>query len=214
MFCRFCGASVAPGSRYCSGCGKRLLTAPSARGQVLLRRLHLDTPYPYAAILFLLFAVWLLQPVEPTVDYSKIVMTLELEGESGRPDENIFRHHLSLIVENVSPDPVREIPVEFRVRVEPDREGEVLSDFLGRRVMIHRDGESLPLIIVLADLIDASERRRYTLDGIVTMEPSADITYEVIAQDTVLSSLSVPIQAPDATGSVPGQPRAVAVESQ
>jgi hypothetical protein len=198
MFCRFCGAPITVGSHFCSTCGKRLLTPPSARTQVWLSKLRLDTPYPYAGFFFLLFVLWVIQPRQSGVDYSKVRFELQLEGESGRPEENVFRHHLSLIVENVSSEPVRELPVEFRVRVDPERTGEVVSDFLGRRLVIHRDGESMPLIVVLADLVEASGKRRYTIDGIVTMEPPANITYEVLAEgsEDVLASLAATIQRP------------------
>ena len=196
MFCRYCGASIQADSEYCSKCGKRLISAPSPRVQALVRLLRLESPYPYAGVLFILFALWIVQPRQSNVDYTQIHIELELEGESGRPEENIFRHHLSLIVENVSAEPLREIPVEFRVRIEPERTGEVVSDFLGRRLVIHRDGESLPLLVVLTDLIEAQEKRRYTIDGIVTMTPPAEVTYEVLAEGTgeVLASFEATIE--------------------
>ncbi len=196
MFCRYCGASIQADSEYCSKCGKRLLTSPRPWVQALVQTLRLESPYPYAGVLFIFFLIWVIQPRQSNVDYSQIHIELELEGESGRPEENIFRHHLSLILENVSAEPIREIPVEFRVRVEPQRTGEVVSDFLGRRLVIHRDGESLPLLVVLTDLVEAQERRRYTIDGIVTMTPPADVTYEVLAEGSgeVLATLETTIQ--------------------
>ena len=206
MFCRYCGASIQADSEYCSKCGKRLLTSPSPRVQALVRTLRLESPYPYAGVLFIFFLIWVVQPRQSNVDYSQVHLELELQGESGRPDENIFRHHLSLIVENVSAGPLREIPVEFRVRIEPERTGEVVSDFLGRRLVIHRDGESLPLLVVLTDLVEAQEKRRYPIDGIVTMTPPADVIYEVLAEgsDEVLASLEARIEraAPDSSGPV------------
>ena len=208
MFCRFCGASIQSDSEYCSKCGKRLPSSPRPWVSNLVRTLRLESPYPYAAVLFIFFAAWVAQPRQSNVDYSQVRLELELEGESGRPDENIFRHHLSLVVENVSDAPIREIPVEFRVRIEPERTGEVVSDFLGRRLVIHRDGESLPLIVVLTDLIEAQQKRRYTIDGIVTMTPPADVIYEVLAEGTgeVLTSLEASIgrEAPDVPGPVAG----------
>ncbi len=206
MFCRFCGASIPSDSEFCSKCGKRLLKSPSPRARMLVRKLGLESPYPYAGVLFILFLTWVVQPRQANVDYSQVHIELELEGESGRPEEHIFRHHLSLILENVSDGPIREIPVEFRVRIQPERTGEVVSDFLGRRLVIHRDGESLPLLVVLTDLVEAQEKRRYTIDGIVTMTPPADITYEVVAEgtDEVLASLRATIvgETPDISGPV------------
>ena len=208
MFCRRCGASIQAESHFCSKCGKQLLVSPSPWLQALVRKLRLESPYPYAGLLFLVFFVWLIQPRQSNVDYSTVHVELELEGESGRPEENIFRHHLSLILENVSDGPIREIPVEFRVRIEPERTGEVVSDFLGRRLVIHRDGQSLPLLVVLTDLVEAEEKRRYTIDGIVTMLPPAVVTYEVVAEGTgeVLASLETTIEreVPEVTGPIAG----------
>ena len=144
----------------------------------------------------MLFLLWVVQPRQSNMDYSRVHFELELEGVSGIPEENIFRHHLSLIVENVSAAPIREIPVEFRVLVEPERSGEVVTDFLGRRLVIYRGGDSLPLIVVLADLVEAQEKRRYTIDGIVTMTPPRTVTYEVLAEGTseVLASFEATIE--------------------
>ncbi len=206
MFCSHCGASIQADSHFCSKCGKQLLASPSPRRLALVRKLRLESPYPYAGLLFLVFFVWIIQPRQSDVDYSTI--HVELEGESGRPEENIFRHHLSLILENVSDGPIREIPVEFRVRIEPERTGEVVADFLGRRLVIHRDGQSLPLVVVLTDLVEAEEKRRYTIDGIVTMLPPAVVTYEVVAEGTgeVLASLETTIEreVPEVTGPIAG----------
>ena len=206
MFCRFCGASIAANSHFCSKCGKRLVSAPSRRREAIVRILHLETPYPYAGLLFLLFVGLLMQPRQSNVDYTQVRLELVLEGETSVPEENIFRHHMSLIVENVSEEPVREIPIDLRVRVEPDQPVEVVSDFLGQRLIILRNGERLPLIVILNDLVEPTEKRRYTIDGIVTTAPPADVTYEVWGEDTgeVLASLSARIRRdpPTVTGPV------------
>ena len=205
MFCRFCGASIAANSHFCSKCGKRLVSAPSRRREAIVRILHLETPYPYAGLLFLLFVGLLMQPRQSNVDYTQVRLELVLEGETSVPEENIFRHHMSLIVENVSEEPVREIPIDLRVRVEPDQPVEVVSDFLGRRLIILRNGERLPLIVILHDLVEPTEKRRYTIDGIVTTAPPADVTYEVWGEDTdeILASLSASIRREPPAGTGP-----------
>ncbi len=207
MFCRHCGADVLDDSRFCSSCGKSLDPAPVVERPSLAAKLRLNTPYPYAALLFFGFALWVIGPPETQTDYSQIRLELELRGESGYPDENIYRHHLSLIVENVGTEPVSEIPVEIRARVEPDQPAEVVSDFLGRQLVILQNGESLPLIVILSDEVASGEKRRYAIDGIVTTVPPAGVTYEVVVEDTgqVLAALRAEIERP-AEGGTPSGP--------
>ena len=203
MFCRHCGADVADDSRFCSKCGKSLDPPPVVG---LLASLRLNTPYPYAALLFFGFALWALDPLAPSTDYSQIRLELELRGESGYPDENIYRHHLSLIVENIGSEPVSEIPVEIRARVEPDQPAEIVSDFLGRQLVILENGESLPLIVILSDEVASGEKRRYSIDGIVRTMPPAGVTYEVLIEDTgqVLASFRAEIERPAEDGTPSG----------
>ena len=207
MFCRHCGADVLADSRFCSSCGKSLDPPPVVERTSLFAKLRLNTPYPYAALLFLGFALWTIGPLETQTDYSQIRLELELRGESGYPDENIYRHHLSLIVENIGTEPVSEIPVEIRARVEPDQPAEVVSDFLGRQLVILQNGESMPLIVILSDEVAGGEKRRYAIDGIVTTTPPAGVTYEVLVEDTgqVLAVLSAEIERP-AEGGTPSGP--------
>jgi len=198
MFCRFCGAPIAPDSRFCSKCGKRLSDG-SPRTDAIVRKLRLKTPYPYAVVVFLFFLGWTIQPSRPPFDYADVRLELELLGQSEVPESNLYRHHFSLIVENVGPEPITDIPIEIRAYVEPDQPVEVESDFLGRRVVIMRNGEPVPLVVILQDDVAVSEKRRYSIDGIVTSVPPFSITYEVLAEDSdqVLASFGGVIQGPD-----------------
>ena len=206
MFCRHCGADVPDDSRFCSKCGKSIDPPPVVPRPSLWARSRLNTPYPYAALLFFGFVLWTIDPLETRTDYSQIRLELELRGESGYPDENIYRHHMSLIVENIGNEPVSEIQVEIRARVEPDQPAEIVSDFLGRQLVILRDGESLPLIVILSDEVAVGEKRRYAIDGIVRTIPPADVTYEVLIEDTgqVLASLRAEIGRPAEDGNPSG----------
>ena len=195
MFCRFCGAHIPADSRFCLKCGKRLVAdeAP-ARGWVR----WLKTPYPWAGLLFLVFAAWALVPGPAPPDPSVLALALELEAESSLPEDSLFRHHLSLVVENRGVEPVSDLPVELRASVTPDQPVEVVSEFRGGRFVVLRDGESHPLILVLADEIAASQKRRFPIDSTVTTQAPAEVTYSILREDTgeVLATLTAPIGAP------------------
>ena len=206
MFCRHCGANVPDDSRFCSKCGKSLDPPPVVGRPNLSARFRLNTPYPYAALLFFGFVLWTIGPPETPTDYSQIRLELELRGESGYPDENIYRHHMSLIVENIGNEPVSEIQVEIRARVEPDQPAEIVSDFLGHQLAILQNGESLPLIVILSDEVAGGEKRRYAIDGIVRTMPPAGVTYEVLVENTgqVLAALRARIERPAEDGTPSG----------
>ena len=198
MFCRHCGTTLAPDSQYCAKCGKPLFSKGSLRWEAVVAKLKLKTPYPYFGVLVLAFVIWGIQPRQRHADYSLIGWELELEGESSYPEDNIFRHHMSLILENLSDEPIGEIPVELTARLEPEQAAEIVYDFLGRQLVIMRDGVKIPLIVVLTDALDVGEKRRYTIDGIVTTQAPAEITYEVRGEDTsdVLATLRAEIRRP------------------
>lgn len=197
MFCRLCGAAVLPDSHFCSKCGKRIGGGFSPRTEAVIERLRLKTPIPYAVVAFLVFVAWAIQPGAPPFDYSSVRMEFELLGETEAPDSNLFRHHLSLIVENTGEEPIGSVPVAIRARVEPDEMVEVECDFLGRRLLILRDGMELPLVVFLEDNIGPDEKRRYSIDGLVVAVPPFSVSYEILTEDSeqVLASF---------TGAVPG----------
>ena len=192
MFCRYCGAAILPDSRFCSRCGKSVAGGFSARTETVIKRFRLKTPYPYAAFFFLLFVAWAIQPAAPPFDYSTVRMEFELLGETEAPDSNLYRHHLSLIVENVGEERIGTVPVAIRARAEPNETVEVECDFLGRRLMILQDGTELPLLLYLDGGIDDQEKRRYSIDGLVVAMPPFSVTYEILTEDTeqVLASFT------------------------
>ena len=196
MFCRHCGTTLAPDSQYCAKCGKPLFSHGSPRWDAVVRKLKLKTPFPYFGLLILAFVVWAVQPRQRHADYSLIGWELELQGESVSPDNSMFRHHMSLILENLSDEPISEIPVELTAHLEPDQAGEIVYDFLGRQLVIMRNGNLIPLVVVLTDELGTGEKRRYTIDGIVTTKAPAEVTYEVRGEDTddVLATLRAEIR--------------------
>ena len=205
MFCRFCAAEIAPDSAFCRKCGQKLLSsAASPRWDYVVRKLRLKTPYPYALLLFLAFAAWAVQPRQ-RVDYSEMTFSLELESQASVPEDNLFRHSLSLVVENHGTESISEIPIEFTARLDRDQPVEVVSDFFGRQLIILKDGQILPLVVILSDEIAPGDKRRYAVDGLVTTRPPATITYEVSAEDLdeLFASLAMEISAPSRSTSGP-----------
>ena len=204
MFCRHCGTTLAPDSQFCAKCGKPVFSQGSPRWAAIVEKLKLKTPYPYFGLLVLAFVVWAVQPRQRHADYALIGWELELEGQSGYPEDNIFRHHMSLVLENLSEETIGEIPVELTAHLDPDQTGEIVYDFLGRQLVIMRDGVKIPLIVVLTDSLESGEKRRYTLDGIVTTKAPAEVTYEVRGEDsdTVLATLKAEILRPEPSGAV------------
>jgi len=196
MFCRFCGARILEDSLFCSKCGKRLAGDRRSGSDTGGWRVRLKSPYPWAVLLFLAFVVWTVRPDSPGVDPSALALELELEGESSVADANVFRHYLSLVVENRGSGPVGEIPVEFQASIVPDQDAEVVSEFRGGRFVVLRNGQSLPLILILDDEIAPSEKRRFPIDSIVTTAPPAEVTYTVRSEASgeVLASLSAPVK--------------------
>ena len=191
MFCRFCGGPILRDSQFCSHCGKRQ-GGGSPRVDALVKRFYLKTPYPYALAVFLVFLGWAFAPGSPSLDYETVSFEFELLGRSQVPESNLYRHHLSLIVENVGEGPVSQIPVQIRAEVQTDQPVQVQCDFLGRRLVILRDQEPVPLVVVLDDEIDEEQKRRYSIDGIVTSVPPFTVTYEIVAESSgeVLASFT------------------------
>ncbi len=191
MFCRFCGGTVPRDSRFCPHCGRRL-AGRSPRTDVLVRTLRFGTPYPYAIAVLVLFAGLILRPGPPPFDYSNVAFDLELLGESGEPESNIYRHHFSLIVENLGDAALTSVPVEVHARVESERPAEVYFDDLGSRIVVLRDQQPTPLGVALDDGLEAAEKRRFPMDWIVIAQPPFTVTYDVVGvgTDVVLASFT------------------------
>jgi hypothetical protein len=193
MFCRYCGSHIADDSLFCSKCGKNLGAVRHPRLLKIARTLRLKTPYPYFALLLAIFAAWALGPRQGHADYSGIKWSFEVDRKMDLPEEKLFQQSLSLILENTGDTVVRDIPIELSATIEPQKPAEIEAGFLGRRLMIMRQGQSLPLIIVLADPIEPGSKRRYLLDGRIETEPPFKVTYEVReeGQSAVLTSYAV-----------------------
>ena len=193
MFCRFCGAAIAEDSLFCAKCGRRLGRPSHPRLEKVISTLRLKTPYPYFALLIFLFAVWTTRPRQSGVDYSHLKWDLQLDRKLDTPKDSRYQQALSLMVENTGQTTVRDIPVEIRARIEPQMKAEVMATFLGRQLMIMQSGQSLPLIVVLADPVEPGAKRRYLLEGSIQAETPFTLTYEVLQEDAdvVLTSFVV-----------------------
>jgi hypothetical protein len=192
MFCRYCGAHLLDDSVFCSKCGKNL-----GRGNPRLEKvskiLRLRTPYPYAIFLVLVVAVWALTPHAAPFDYTNLKWTLESNRKLDLPDENLFQQGFSLVLENAGSKAVRDIPVEFSARIEPEQSAEIAATFLGTHLPIMERGKSLPLTVVLSDEIQPGGKRNFLIDGSIEAQPPFKVTYEIRAEnsETVLTNFIV-----------------------
>ena len=194
MFCRFCGAHIPQDSLFCARCGKRLAGEDTSAPNRLARRLGLKTPYPWAALLFVLFGTWAVWPEPPGPDLTDLEFALELQAESSVSEGGLTRHYLSLVVTNGGLDPVRDIPVELHAAVFPEQPAEIIAEFRGGRFAVLRDGEVLPIVLVLTDEIATGEKRRFPIDSLVTTPSPAEVTYSIVVEGSgeVLATLSTP----------------------
>lgn len=196
MFCRHCGARIEADSVFCSRCGKKI----AKLGPGAPSRWHrLKTPWPWAGLVFLAFLTWALAGGDSRPDLSQLTMELEMVDHSELPDQGLFRHHLSLVVENQGEEPVAEIPVDLSAALTPDQAVEVVAEFRGNRFVILSGGEARPLVLVLADELAGSEKRRFPIDTLVETHPPAEVTYTVASDPPgeVLATLTVPIPEAD-----------------
>src|SRR5262245_62203512 len=100
MFCRYCGTHIADDSLFCAKCGKRLGAREHPRLEKIVRTLRLKTPYPYFAVLLILFIGWALGPRQTHADFSHLKWKIELDRQLNVPEDNLFQQSLSLVVEN------------------------------------------------------------------------------------------------------------------
>jgi zinc-ribbon domain len=193
MFCRYCGAHISDDSVFCAKCGKRLGPRDNPRLKKIVETLHLKTPYPYFVLLLVLFVTWAIGSRPTHADYSHLKWSFELDKKLDLPKDNIFEQALSLVVENMGPTQVQEIPVELSARIEPMKHADVEADFLGRKLLILQQGHPLPLVVVVAGQIPSGAKKRILLNGTITAEPPFKVTYEVREEDRqpVLASYMV-----------------------
>jgi hypothetical protein len=183
MFCRYCGAHISDDSVFCAKCGKRLGPRENPRLKKIVETLHLKTPYPYFVLLLVLFVTWAIGSRPTHADYSHLKWSFELDKKLDLPKDNIFEQALSLVVENMGPTQVQEIPVELSARIEPMKHADVEADFLGRKLLILQQGHPLPLVVVVAGQIPSGAKKRILLNGMITAEPPFKVTYEVREED-------------------------------
>ena len=193
MFCRYCGSHIADDSLFCARCGKRLGTSGHPRLTKLVERLYLKTPYPYFALLLVVFVAWAIGPRQSHGDYSRVKWSFELDRKMDLPEQKLFQQSLSLVLENGGDTPIEDVPIELSARIEPEKPAEVVAGFLGRKLVIMQQGKPLPLVIVLGDSIEPGAKRRYLLEGRIEAEPPFKVTYEVREEDQepVLASIAV-----------------------
>jgi hypothetical protein len=183
MFCRYCGAYIAEDSLFCAKCGKKLGKRENPRLAKIVQTLRLKTPYPYFALLIVLFITWAAWPKGTRADYSRLKWSFELDKKAEDPAEHSFLQALSLVVENTGPSPVAEIPIELRAKIEPAQRADVEAGFLGRRLLIMQKGYTLPLTVILAGTVPSGAKKRYPMNGTITAEPPFKVTYEVRDED-------------------------------
>ena len=178
MFCRFCGAAIAPDSIFCPKCGKRLHSGnPVVERWVA--KLRLKTPYPYFLLLFLGFALWAAWPKGIPSAYRDVKWSLEKDKDLDIPDENLYQQSLSLVLENKGQKTVRDVPVDLVATISPQKTADIVAGFIGRRLEIMQAGKSLPLTVILGDPIEPGQKHRYLLEGAITAKPPFKVTYEV-----------------------------------
>lgn len=185
IFCRYCGAAIAEDSLFCAKCGRKLGRTLNPRVEKVVTVLHLRTPYPYAVVLFLLAAVWLLRPgPRVPVDYSNLKWTLKSDRKLDLPEDKTYQEGFSLILENGGTAAVHDIPVDFSARIEPPQPAQIEANFLGHRVPIMRHGKALPLTVILSDQVSPGNKHTFSVEGSVQAETPFKVTYEVRERDS------------------------------
>ena len=179
MFCRYCGSHIAEDSLFCAKCGKRLGPRENPRFEKIVQKLRLKTPYPYSAVLILLFIVWAAWPKGSHADYTHLKWSIDLDRKMENPAEHTYQQALSLVVENTGPEPISEIPVELRAKIEPPKRADVEVDFVGRRLLILQQGRTLPVTVIIGGTVASKGKTRILLNGNIQAEPPFKVTYEV-----------------------------------
>jgi len=183
MFCRYCGASIVEDSLFCAKCGRRLGKKEHPRLNKVVQALRLKTPYPYFAFLLIGYLIWAIGPRQSHADFSNLKLSIELDRELDVPEQNTYQQSLSLVVENAGQTAVREVPVELTAKIEPAKSADIITGFLGRRLMIMRQGRPLPLVLVLANDLEPGHKKRFLLEGSIQAVPPFKVTYEVRQED-------------------------------
>jgi len=177
-------------SQFCAKCGKRLDRRSNPGFEKLASTLKLNTPYPYAIILFSLVASYFAFQPKKTFDYSHTKWSIEMDRKLDVADENLYRDSLSLIVENTGATLLRGIPIELQAKIEPVKKADVAAAFPSDKELLIKDGKPQPVDIILSDSIPAGTKRRFALDGTVQAIPPFKVTFVVLKDDakTVLAT--------------------------
>jgi len=196
MFCRFCGAYLLDDSLFCSKCGKSVGRTTHPQFEKISKILRLNTPYPYAAFLVLLVAVWGVWAMAPhgtPFGYGDLKVTLQADRKLDLPDEHLFQQGFSLVVENTGNKVVRDVPVDLGVKINPPQPAEIYATFKGDRLPIMSAGKALPLTVVLSDEIQPGSKRTFLIEGSIDAQPPFNAVYEVRQEnsETVLASFAV-----------------------
>jgi hypothetical protein len=185
IFCRYCGAAIADDSLFCAKCGRKLGRTVNPRIEKIITVLRLRTPYPYAAFLFLIAAIWLLLPARQAhVDYSTLKWTLKSARKLDTPDEKRYQEGFSLILQNDGSAAVRDIPVDFSAKIEPPQRAEIETRFLGQRHLVMHQGKVFPLGLILDDLVPPGKKHTFDVEGSIQAETPFKVTYEIRERDS------------------------------
>ena len=197
MFCRFCGTQVLEDSLFCSKCGKKLRRTENPKWEKVSKALRLRTPYPYALMLILLVVliavVKMWTPQAAPVDYMSLQWTFEPNRKLDLPNENLFQQGFSLVLQNAGSKAVKDIPVDFVARIEPEQPANIAATFQGNQLEVMKGGKAIPLTIILSDELRPGNKRSFVMEGSILAQPPFKVTYELREEgtETVLANLIV-----------------------
>jgi hypothetical protein len=193
MFCRYCGSHIADDSVFCAKCGKRLGRRTNPRLEKIVRRLRLNTPYPYALIFILGYALSLVLSRPDPIDYATIKLTMDAEREMDYKDSSLYQQGFSLDLENTGSRIVQGVPVELTAEIDPPKDANIVATYRGLQLPIMEDGVSKPLVVVLTDVVKPGSKRHFALGGSIHADPPFRVTYQIRAEgaDTLLASYVV-----------------------
>jgi uncharacterized protein affecting Mg2+/Co2+ transport len=134
--------------------------------------------------------VW---PRGTNADYSHLKFNFELQKKVNNPADHMYLQAFSIVIENTGTTAVTDLPIELRARIEPRKKADVEAEFIGRRLLILQQGQTLPLTVVVGGTIAPGAKYRVPLNGNIQTDPPFKVTYEVRDEDgrTVLANYVV-----------------------
>src|SRR5581483_4354055 len=141
------------------------------RVEKIVQTLRLKTPYPYAGLLLALFIVWAAWPKGTSADYAHLKFKIELDKKINNAAEHMFLQAFSIVIENTGSTAVTDIPIELRARIEPRKPADVEAEFVGRRLLIVQQGQTLPLTVVVGGTIPPGGKQRVLLNCNIQTDP-------------------------------------------